>query len=155
MIHSSHNNSGFTFIEMMIALTMLATFGTSLFMVQSNILSKVWSTHRQITYSNDIEQAEFDLLMKVQQAVLQKKSPDNIVVEAKKKNPERSITVIMKPITEQSTLRKAFGKPVRFIQTTIAHDQYKDVWYSFIYIPEPKENEPSTKAESTTPKGNS
>lgn len=146
------NRSGFTFIEMMIALTLLATFGTSLFLVQTNILSKVFNTHRLFTYSNDILQQQFDLHMKLQQAVLQKKSIDTIKIEAKKKNPERTVTVTMKQIPEQSSLHKSFGKQVRFVQTTITHEQYKDTWYSFEYIPELDEKAASAKAPNETPK---
>lgn len=152
MIHSRNNVQGFTFIEVMIAITLLATFGTSLFMVQSNILSKIFNTHRQIIYNNDMQLEEMNFMMKVQRAILQKKSPDNVTIETKKKNPDRTIALNMKPIAEQSSLYKTFGKQVQLVQTTIAHDQYNDSWYSFIYIPELKEKQSNAIAEQTTPK---
>lgn len=144
--------NGFTFIEMMIALTLLATFGTSLFLMQTNILSKVFNTHRLVMYSGDVVQELLNLNMKLKQTVLQKKSLDTIKIETKKKNPERTITVTMKQISEASSLYKSFGKQVRLVQTTITHDQYKDVWYSFEYIPELNEKTNSAKSQTEIPK---
>lgn len=127
---------GFTFIEVMVAIMLLATFGISLFTVQTNILSKILMTHRQLVYSNDIQKEEFDYLMKLQQAILQKKSPDQVTIQTTKNNPARTVTVTMKPIAEESSLYKTFSKQVRILETKIAHDKYQDTWYSLVYIPE-------------------
>ena len=136
MIPSKINKSGFTFIEMMIALTMLATFGSSLFLVQSNMLAKVFTTGKLVLYSDDTVGPQQKFIQKVQQTILQKKSADAVTIEEKKENPERTVTVKTNQINEQSSLYKQFGKRVRIMKTTILHDGQTSNWFKFLYIPE-------------------
>jgi len=127
--------NGFSFIEMMIALTLLAVFGTSLFLVQTNILSKILTTHRLVAQSNDIDQELQQFQMQLHQAILQKKAPETATLSITKQNPDRTISIKLNPIAEKSSLHKIFAKQVRMTQITIKQDQYQTTWYSLLYIP--------------------
>jgi prepilin-type N-terminal cleavage/methylation domain-containing protein len=149
MKHFKNSHTGFSFIEMMVALTLLATFGTSLFLVQTNIFAKILSTHRMVIQSNDIDQELVQFQIKVQQAIIQKKSPEKITINIKKQHPDRTISIKMKEIAQGSSLHKIFAKYVRIVQITIVQDQYQNDWYSFMYIPPISSQEASSKTEAS------
>jgi len=144
MIHFKNLKNGSSFIEMMVALTLLATFGTSIFLVQSNIFTKIFKTHQKANINQDVLQELIKLKTKIQQTVLQKKEVDGISLHEDKKNPARKIDLTLQKIPENSVLSKTFGKNIRIIKNTITYENnYATSWFTFAYIPviqkEPKE----------------
>lgn len=145
MIPFKNLNTGFSFIEIMVALTLLGIFGSSLFLVQSNIFLKVSKTHQKLFFNQDFSYDMFQLKNKIQQAVLNKKSIDGITVQEHKKNPDRTINLKLLTISEQSELA-SFAKHVRIVKSTATYDQTKNInWFNLVYIPELTEEEPKEK----------
>lgn len=150
--------AGFSFVEMMIALTLLSIFGTSLFVTQTNILSRILTTHQLVIQSNDVDQALQQFHMQLYQAILDKKDPNTITTTIQHKNPDRTITLKLQPVAEQSSLHKNFSKQIRFIHiTTSLQDNKKIDWYTLFYVPQinpqpekktPKENSTETPVRS-------
>lgn len=136
MIHFKNLRLGFSFIEIMVALTLLGIFGSSLFLVQSNIFSKVSKTHQSLFFNQDILYDIFQLKNKIHQAVLEKKSVDGITIQEDKKNPDRKINIKLLKISEQSEL-KDFSKTIRIVQSSATYDGQRTLnRFSFMYIPE-------------------
>jgi prepilin-type N-terminal cleavage/methylation domain-containing protein len=156
MISFKNLKSGFSFIEMMVALTLLAIFGSSIFLVQSDIFSKIFKTHQAADTNQDVIQELIKLKTKIEQTVLQKKEIDAIALHETKKNPNRKIDLTLKNIPENSTLYKTFGKDIKIVQSSITYENnYKVTWHTFTYIPKivekPKEQ---PKADTQTPNSN-
>ncbi len=136
MIPFKNLKSGFSFIEIMVALTLLGIFGSSLFLVQSNMLLKVSKTHFNLSFMQDAAYDIFQLKNKIQQAVLLKNSVDSITIHEDKKNPHRKINLKLFKISDQSEL-KDFSKNVRIVQNSVTYDNNRIMnWFSLVYIPE-------------------
>lgn len=139
------NHNGFSFIEMMVALTLLSIFGTSLFLVQTNIFSKVSKTHQSITNMFELDKHIFKFNQEIQTALQQKKSVDKLTFHHKDKKTDTVINIKIKAMDQNSKLFKEFGKNIRLVQASISHGKQTEVWSNFIYIP------PADKKESETP----
>jgi prepilin-type N-terminal cleavage/methylation domain-containing protein len=136
MIPFKNLKPGFSFVEIMVALTLLGIFGSSLFLVQSNIFSRVSKTHQALFFNQDIMYDLFQLKNKIHQAVLEKKSVDAITIQEDKKYPDRKINIKLLKISDQSEL-KDFSKHVRIVQSSATYDAKRTLnWFSFMYIPE-------------------
>ncbi len=136
MIHFKNLKQGSSFIEMMVALTLLAIFGSSIFLVQSNIFTKIFKTHQTALINQDVTQELITLKTKIQQTVLQKKEVDVIALHEVKKNPERKIDLTLQKIPASSSLFKTFEKNIRIVQNTITYENNrKATWFTFTYIP--------------------
>lgn len=139
MIHFKSHNAGFSFIEMMIALALLSIFGTSLFLVQTNILSKLSKTHTAVTNMFALDEQQIKFHQDIQFALLQKKPFDNIVLHHKNQNHDYTVDIKLKKIDQQSKLFKNFATNIRIMQATVSQDssmmKNSDNWYSFIYEP--------------------
>lgn len=148
MIPFKNLRHGFSFIEIMVALTLLSIFGSSLFLVQNNIFSKVSKVHKALFFNQDVIYDIFQLKNKVYQAVLEKKSADAITIHEDKKNPERKINIKLLKISDQSEL-KDFLKYVRIVQSSATYDTKETLnWFSFMYIPELREEEKSEQPKA-------
>jgi len=149
MIHFKNLKSGFSFIEIMVALALLGIFGSSLFLVQSNMFSKVLKTHQSLFFNQDIMYDFVQLKNKVHQAVLQKQSVDTITIQENKKNPDRKVTLKLIKISDQSEL-KDFAKNVRIVESSCIYDNNRTIEsFNFLYIPETVEKtEKETKNSS-------
>lgn len=135
MIHFKNLKSGFSFIEIMVALTLLGIFGSSLFLVQSNMFAKVFKTHQTLFFHQDIVHDLLKLKNKIHQAILQKQPIDAITVQENKKNPDRAINLKLYKISENSEL-KEFAKNVRIVESSATYDNKQTVtWFDFVYIP--------------------
>ena len=127
--------SGFSFVEIMIALTLLGIFGSSLFLVQSNIFSKIFKTHQSLFFNQDIMYDSVQLKNKIHQAILKKESIDNLTIQENRKNPERKISLKLIPISKESELAP-FSKNLRLIQSSATYDDQRVIeWFNFVYIP--------------------
>lgn len=151
MIRFKNLKSGFSFVEIMIALALLGIFGSSLFLVQSNIFSKVFKTHQALFFYQDNVYNMVQLKNKIQQAILQKKSIEGITIEEDKKNPNRKINLTLAKISDQSEL-KSFSKNVRIVKNSITYDDNRTIQLcNLIYIP--KVIEQTQKEEVKNPQG--
>lgn len=169
MIPFKNLNHGFSFIEMMVALTLLAIFGSSIFLVQTDIFSKIFKTHQVSNVNQDVLQELIQLKNKIQQNIIQKKEIDNLAIHETKQNPERKIDLVLQKIPESSLLYSTFSKNIRIVKSTITYvNNHSVTWYTFMYIPtiqkkEAKANQdeakqpatpnPAAKTTATNPKG--
>ncbi len=151
MIPFKNLKPGFSFIEIMVALTLLGIFGSSLFLVQSNIFSKVSKTHQALFFNQDSVYDIFQLKNKIHQAVLQKQSVNTLTIQEDKKNPDRKIHIKLLNISDQSEV-KDFSKHVRIVQSSATYDGTRTLnWFSFMYIPElVQEKKEEAKSEQQT-----
>ncbi|MBI2344802.1 prepilin-type N-terminal cleavage/methylation domain-containing protein [Candidatus Dependentiae bacterium] len=149
MIPFKNLKAGFSFIEIIVALTLFAIFGSSLFLVQSNIFSKVLKTHQILFFNQDNIYHIMQLKNKIHHAVAEKQSVDTIKIKENKKNPDRSIDLKLINISDQSEL-KNFSSNVRIVESSVTyHDNRTIKWFSFVYIPEIAQDK--QKEESKTP----
>jgi prepilin-type N-terminal cleavage/methylation domain-containing protein len=70
MMHLKNRNPGFSFIEVMIALTLLAIFGSSLFFTQTSLFAKLIKTHTTFINMLETDQQLLKFNQQVQQALL-------------------------------------------------------------------------------------
>ncbi len=138
---------GFTFIEIMIALMLLATFGTSLFMMQATIFQKVSKPHSTVASLLELDQEMINLKMQIVQAFKDQKELTSIKIHTQKHDPERSIDIVIKPIKETSALFKKFGKNVSVVQATTTREKQKNEWFTFLFTPPKVEEAAPKKAE--------
>jgi len=146
MMHLPRSKPGFTFIEIMIALMLLSTFGTSLFMMQATIFQKVAKPHSTVANLLELDQEMINLKIQILQTVKAQKELTSVKIHTQKQDPERSIDVVIQPIKETSALFKKFGKNVSVIQATTTREKQKDQWLTFLFTPPKAEEEPK-KAE--------
>lgn len=152
MMHSKHLKTGFSFVEIMIALGLLGIFGSSLFLVQSNMFSKVFKTHQSLFFNQDIIYDLTQLKNKVHQAILQKESVDSITIQENKKNPDRKVSLKLVKISDQSEL-KDFSKNVRIVESSAIYDNNRTIkWFSFMYIPEALQDQSKEDAKNSLAK---
>lgn len=151
MMRFKNLKEGSSFIEMMVALTLLAIFGTSIFMVQSTIFTKIFRTHQTAQINQDVTQELIKLKTKIQQTVLQKKEVDTISSQETKKNPGRKIDLTLQKIPESSALFKTFEKNIRIVQNSITYENNNKItWFTFTYIPAIVEQAKEAKADTAT-----
>lgn len=149
MIPFKNLKYGFSFIEIMIALALLGIFGSSIFLVQNNIFSKIFKTHQSLFFNQDIIYDSIQLKNKIHLAVLEKQSVDSITIQESRKNPDRKMTIKLLPISSDSEL-KSFSKNLRIVQSSATYNDQRTIqWFNFIYIPKlTKEEEKSPKAKT-------
>lgn len=127
----------------MIAIMLLAIFGTSLFMTQTKILSTVSKTHNKVinAFQNAALIPEF--ITKKIDAKKQNKSFDTISINKQVKYPQMTIQTSVKKIPEKSELFKDFGNYVTLVNQTIIRDDKKNHTISFLFTPPIEKKEES------------
>ena len=135
MKHFKHRKAGFSFLELMIAITLLSIFGTTIFMLQSNIVEKTYRTHITSTIQRYIDTIEPDFMLKKMQHLHQKLPLDSIVITKNITNPAIDITLRVKEIPEQSSLHKDFGKYIRIVDQELTTNTSKKNIVSFTFAP--------------------
>lgn len=152
-IQGQQVQDGFLFIEMMVALTLLATFGSSLFVVQTNVLQKLFKTHTTITKMFELDKQLLQFTQDMQFALSQKKTIDSIKLHHENKSPAYVVDINMKNIAQTSKLFKNFGKDIALVQATIKEDNRSDSWWHFAYIKtaDTKDDTQKSSAKKTTP----
>ncbi len=148
MIHFK-NHKGFSFIEMMIALTLLAIFGSSLFMMQSNLLTRLFKTHVHVINLFEMDKQILQFNQKLQDDLAEKKSLDAINLHKKNQNPEYVLDAKVKAINQNSALFKNFDKKIGIIQTTIQQDRRSSTWHTFAYIVPPEKKDSKSDQDYT------
>lgn len=143
------SRSGFTFIEIIIAIALLTIVGSSLFMMQSTIFQKLEKSHHAVSNLFEIDKEMINLNLALAQALQEKKGIKDVKIHKEKHNPDITIDVVIKSIQESSQLHQKFSKNVFMVQSTVKKDQQQNQWFSFLYIPPKQEETPSAK----TPKG--
>ncbi|MCX5923129.1 MAG: prepilin-type N-terminal cleavage/methylation domain-containing protein [Candidatus Dependentiae bacterium] len=127
--------SGFTFMEIMIALMILSIFGSSLFMMQVTIFQKVEKPHVAVENLLEIDREMINLKVEIDQAHKEKKELRAIKIHRQKQNPDQTIDISIEAIKETSSLFKKFGKNVSFVQATTAQGKHSDQWITFLFTP--------------------
>ncbi len=151
MIHFK-NHKGFSFVEMMIALTLLAIFGSSLFMMQSNLLTRLFKTHINIVNLFEMDKQMLQFNQKLQDDLAEKKPIETINMHKDNQKPEYILDVKIKPIGQNSALFKNFDKKIGIIQTIIQQDKKISTWHTFAYIVPPEKKDQEKNTTSTTQK---
>lgn len=139
---------GFSFIEIMIAIMLLAIFGTSLFMTQTKILSTVSKTHNKVMNSLFFATSKSDLITKKLDAKKQNKSFETITITKEISYPQLTVQTLVKKIPEKSDLFKDFGHDVMLVNQTIIRDDKKNSVISFLFTPPIEKKEDSSKKGS-------
>lgn len=144
----NHKN-GFAFIEIMIAILLLAIFGTNLFMTQAKIFSNVWRTHDKVinTIESNLILPEF--ITKKIDAKKERKPFDTINIQKEIKNPPSKIQLVLKKINEKSEIFKDFENDVHLITQTIIRNDKKSQIISFLFTPPVEQKEQSSNTESS------
>ncbi len=137
--------AGFSFIEIMVALTLLAIFGTSLFLTQTNLLQKLLKTHTSVINLFETDQQLLQFQQQVQQALQQKKSPESVKLHHENKQLLLTTDIQVKRFSSGSKFFKDFEKTVGLVQATTQQDHTSEQWWSFIYLVAPKEDEKKDK----------
>lgn len=152
MMHFKNHNSGFAFIEIMVAIALLAVFGTSLFMTQGQLFANVAKTHRKVIETMLTSITSPDFLCKLVNAKKEKKSADTITVDKKIEYPAAHIHLEVKKIPQKSPLFEPFKDCLQLIEQTMFLDDKKSRIVTFLFNPPiPKKNEPTkTTARGTT-----
>ncbi|MBP6892748.1 hypothetical protein KBB68_04190 [Candidatus Babeliales bacterium] len=125
----------------MVAMTLLAIFGTSLFLTQTNLFQRLLKTHTAIINLFETDQQLLKFHQQIQQALQQKKPVDSVTFHHENKNPSYVTDIKIKHFSNDSKLFKDFEKTVGLVQATIQQDNKSEDWWSFIYIAKPKEDE--------------
>lgn len=149
-----HNNAlpGFSFIEVMVAITLLAIFGSSLFLVQTSLLSKLTKTHSAVINVLELDKQTTEWNLKVQQAFQDKKTAETIKLHEQHTNPDYTIDITCNPIHKDSILFEDFSEKLFVVQTTMKHDKNQDSSWTFLYFP-PHDEKNEPKQPQETPKG--
>lgn len=149
----NHKKNGFSFIEIMVAMTLLAIFGTSLFLTQTNLFQKLLKTHTTVINLFETDQQLLKFHQQVQQALQQKKSPESVTVHHENQNPSYVTDIKVKRFSNNSKLFKDFEKTVGLVQATIKQDSKSEDWWSFMYIVAPQEDETKKEAPQAKTQG--
>ncbi|OGB86310.1 hypothetical protein A3J41_01820 [candidate division TM6 bacterium RIFCSPHIGHO2_12_FULL_38_8] len=142
-----NHNFGFSFIEIMAALALLSIFGTSLFLTQSSLFSKLLKTHTTINNLLETDKQLLKFNQQIQEALQQKKPIENIKLHFENKNPAYTTDIAVKPLQPSSKLFKKFENKVSFVQATIVQENKPETWWSFIYTATPKEEAQEKKGK--------
>lgn len=142
-----HHNSGFTILEMMVALTLLATLGTSIFMIQSRLFSKITKAHLLTQITLNIDKELFEFYVNIEQLLSQKKSPKDLKRTFTAQNPHREITLQLEPINPASTLYSVHNENLYWIKVAIKSEQSVQNMKLLFYAPEPQE-EPKNNTQN-------
>lgn len=162
MIHFNSHKPGFSFIEIMIAIMLLAIFGTSLFMTQTKILSTISKTHNKVINAFQYAASIPELITKKIDTKKQNKSFDTITINKQIKYPQMSIQTSVKKIPEKSELFKDFKNSLMLVNQTITRDDKKNLMISFLFTPPIEKKEETmakdvaksiAKEQPATPKG--
>lgn len=151
MMNLANKQLGFSFIEITIALTLLSIFGTSLFVSQSTVLTKLIRTHLQVVQSGDGALALQQLHLKMAQAALKKEDSTSVKVSLTLQNPEREIAAQLQPISEKSSLYKTFAKKVRLVKITSTLNGKQHHVYALQHIPQLNPKASKKDDNSVTP----
>lgn len=146
-MHLKNHKSGFSFIEIMVAMTLLAIFGSSLFLTQTSLLNKLLKTHTTVINLLETDQQLLKFHQQVQQALQQKKSPESVTLHHENQNPTYVTDIKVKHFSNNSKFFKDFEKTVGLVQATITQDNKSEQWWSFMYIVAPKEDEKNKEAQ--------
>lgn len=139
---------GFTFMEIMISLAILSTFGTSLFMMQATIFQKVEKPHITVVNLLELDKEMINLKIEIDQAIKEKKELSAIKLHRQKQDPERAIDISITPIKETSQLFKKFGKNVSIIKAVTTQGKQSDQWFTFLFTPPTVEEAEPKKPEA-------
>ena len=137
MIIFKNHNAGFAFLEIMIAITLLAIFGTSLFMTQANIFKNISRTHRKVMDCILRPTIWPDFIIKKIEAQKEKKDLNLITIDKEIKAFATTLQLKIKKIPEKSVLYQDFGDYLQVVDQTIMKDDKKNHMISFLFNPPP------------------
>lgn len=140
MKHFKNLNPGFTIIESMFALTLLTIFGTSLFMLQTNILFKTTLAHYKVIRTLNLHKLKRTFDTQIFKKTQNNESIDNVHVEMKLKAPDTELSIKTKKIPEQSKLHKKFEKNLYIVHHTAKIDNKKDDFITLLFAPSTEES---------------
>lgn len=150
MIRFKNHNSGFAFIEIMIAIALLAVFGTNLFMTQGQLFANVARTHYTVIKTLLTSIIAPDFLLKLADTKKAKKPTDTIIIDKDIQYPSAHCHLEIKKIPEKSALFEDFHNYLQLVEQTVIYNDKKSRFVTFLFNPPPpKENE----ATKTVAKG--
>ncbi|MBI2353320.1 hypothetical protein HYV11_03725 [Candidatus Dependentiae bacterium] len=127
---------GFAFIEVMIAVMLLALFGTQLFFSQSTIFSKITKMHAKIMTVLRLQSILPEINIQKLNLLKQKKSLQELSLKKDFSYPSQTIVFNIKKISDKSELFKKFNKTLRMVEQTVTeYDLVKEKAISFLYVP--------------------
>lgn len=159
MLFNNHNNAprstlpGFSFIEVMIAITLLAIFGSSLFLVQTSLLSRLTKTHTQVINTLELDKQMAEWNLQVQQAFQDKKTADIIKLHHEHTNPYYTVDIKCNHMSKDSALFEDFHEKLFIVQATLKHDNKQDSSWTILYFPPHEAEKTDPKKDQESPKG--
>lgn len=135
MIRFKSLKPGFSFLEVMIAIVLLAIFGTSLFQIQAYIFSNTSKSHHKTVALLELDKVVPDFALKCFNSLKEKKSISKLSLQKELQNTNATIAITTKPIDEKSSLFKDFSNAAKVINKTIIIDDKKEQAISFAFIP--------------------
>lgn len=142
MLFKNHN-PGFIFIEIIVAIALLAVFGTNLFISQAQIFSNINKTHRKVLDVMLSSSIIPDFIKQLSDTKKEQKPIDSIVIN--KDIQSAQIHIEIKKIMDKSELFENFENYIQIVEQTIIYDNKKNKMISFLFTP------PQTK-ENNSPK---
>lgn len=128
----SKNHSGFTLIEVMLALIIVASVGTIIFGIQWQALQAVTRKAQQL---HRIFYAKY-FMGQARQLLEKSDDPRNYALEQKQKNPETYLRYTMEPVNKDSTLSKQKDVYKETIAIKSSPTGFATNLVSFFYITE-------------------
>jgi len=136
MIHS-RNKNGFTLVEVLVSLAIVALVLTPIYVTQGTVLQRVGH------YARVLDRFMFADLFFVDSAIALGKDAKQMTLEKKIDTPLTFLTYEFKPMPDASPLKKF--KDLYLEKVTIRYDEagrkYRDELVSFHYRPEKKSKE--------------
>jgi prepilin-type N-terminal cleavage/methylation domain-containing protein len=145
----SKNHNGFSFLEMMVALALLAIFGSSIFLVQTNLFDKLRRTHETIINTLALDQYVLQFQQKTLIALSEQQKAESITLQHDHHDPDYTVDIKFKPIAQESKLFKRCNGNVSWVQATVTQDKNPQLWSLLMYTKpdEKKEAAKDTKAQ--------
>lgn len=135
MIHFKNHKPGFSFIELMIAITLLSIFGTTLFMIQATVFSKTSRAHNKVVTMLELNKLRSSFELEKFNLQQQKQSINSMSINKELANPPLNIKLRIKQLPENSALFKDFSKNIRLIDQEVTIDTIKDHLIIFVFTP--------------------
>lgn len=139
---------GFSFIEMMMAIALLSIVGTSLFLVQSGLFTRLQKAHESVSHMLLLQKTMTEFHETVAQVLKNKQNLFAVKLNKENKNPDFSIAVTIKqPKGSIKVLDKA-TENIGVINATITDHKKTDIWYSFVHIKKEDESKKQTPKDA-------
>ncbi len=126
------------FVEIMIAIFLLAIFGTSLFVTQAKIFAVCAKTHAKVAYIAQSDALRTDFAVQLARAARDKKSFDTIAIDKTVSYPPSTVHLSLQPFASDTEVYQKFEKQMRCVMVTSSIGDIQYSKGSFLWTPDLK-----------------